>query len=98
MIAGFLEQDIMAYAIFGIMLNFAISILFGIYLTKNIGMQEMMLTKGEKSQSNLVALSLIIPFAKVFITLYRAAVLQIYFLNRGHTHKDFWIYLTHKES
>ena len=94
MINGFLEQDIMAYSIFGIMMNFAISVLFGIYLSKNIGMQEMMQTKGEKEQSPLIAISLLIPFGKTLITLYRVAILQIYFLNRGHSHKDFWIYLT----
>jgi len=95
MIVGMYEQDFMAYMIFGLILNFAFSILFGIYLSKNIGMQEMMSSKGEKQQSILVSLSLFIPYAKMLITLYRVTILQIYFLNRGYTHKEFWIYITH---
>jgi len=96
MIAGINEQDFMAYILFGIILNFLFSILFGIYLSKNIGMQEMITSKGDKEQSVLVSLSLFIPFAKMLITLYRVAILQIYFLNKGHSHKEFWIYMTHE--
>ncbi|MCD6172605.1 MAG: hypothetical protein J7J96_02315 [Sulfurimonas sp.] len=96
MIAGMNEQDFMAYIIFGIILNFVFSILFGVYLSKNIGMQDMLTSKGDKEQSLLVSLSLFIPFAKMAITLYRVAILQIYFLNKGHTHKEFWIYITSK--
>lgn len=96
MVAGMHEQDLMAYIIFGIILNFVFSILFGMYLSKNIGMQEMITSKGDKEQSLLVSFSLFIPFAKMAITLYRVAILQIYFLNKGHTHKEFWIYMTHK--
>jgi len=95
MIAGMYEQDFMAYMIFGLILNFVFSILFGIYLSKNIGMQEMIASKGNKQQSILVSLSLFIPYAKMLITLYRVTILQIYFLNRGYTHKEFWIYITH---
>ncbi len=96
MIAGMNEQDFLAYIIFGVMLNFLFSILFGIYLSKNIGMQEMITSKGEKQQSLLVGMSLFIPFAKMMITLYRVAILQIFFLNKGHSHKEFWVYMTHK--
>ncbi|MFA6195066.1 MAG: hypothetical protein WC656_00310 [Sulfurimonas sp.] len=96
MIAGMYEQDFVAYMIFGLLLNFLFSILFGIYLTKNIGMQEMITSKGDKEQSLLVSLSLFIPFAKMLITLYRVVILQIYFLNQGYTHKEFWIYMTNK--
>ena len=88
------EQDFVAYIIFGLILNFLFSILFGVYLSKNIGMQEMLESKGDKEQSLLVSLSLFIPFAKMIITLYRVAILQIYFLNKGYTHKEFWIYMT----
>ena len=95
MIAGMNEQDFVAYLIFGLILNFMFSILFGIYLTKNIGMEEMINSKGDKKQPLFVSISLFIPFAKMMITLYRVSILQIYFLNRGHTHKEFWIYLTH---
>lgn len=97
MIFGMHEQDFVAYIIFGIVLNFAFSIFFGIYLSKNIGMQEMMASKGDKQQSFLVSLSLFIPFAKMLITLYRVAILQLFFLNKGYTHKEFWIYMTHEE-
>jgi len=95
MIAGMYEQDFMAYMIFGLVLNFVFSILFGVYLSKNIGMQEMLQSKGEKQQSLFVSLSLFIPYAKMFITLYRVTILQIYFLNKGYTHKEFWVYMTH---
>lgn len=98
MIFGMNEQDIMAYIIFGLSLNFLFSILFGIYLTKNIGMEEMIKSKGDKEQSFLVSLSLFIPYAKMLITLYRVAILQIYFLNKGYSHKEFWIYMTHEQS
>ncbi len=98
MIAGIYEQDIIAYIIFGLILNFLFSILFGIYLSKNIGMQEMISSKGDKQQSTLVGLSLFIPFAKMLITLYRVSILQIYFLNRGHTHKEFWEYMTNNQN
>jgi len=97
MIAGMYEQDFVAYLIFGLILNFFFSIMFGMYLSKNIGMKEMIESKGDKEQSLLVSLSLFIPFAKMIITLYRVTILQLYFLNRGHTHKEFWIYMTHKE-
>jgi hypothetical protein len=97
MIAGMYEQDFIAYVIFGLILNFVFSILFGIYLSKNIGIQEMMTSKGDKQQSLLVGLSLFIPFAKMLITLYRVTILQLYFLNRGLSHKEFWIYMTHNQ-
>ena len=96
MIAGMNEQDFLAYIIFGIVLNFIFSILFGMYLSKNIGMQEMIKLKGNKQQSLLVSMSLFIPFAKMLITLYRVAILQIYFLDKGYSHKEFWIYMTNK--
>jgi hypothetical protein len=96
MIIGMFEQDFIAYMIFGLILNFVFSILFGIHLTNNIGMQEMIESKGNKEQSVLVQLSLFIPFAKMVITLYRVAVLQIYFLNKGYTYKDFWVYMTNE--
>ena len=91
MIAGMNEQDFLAYIIFGIILNFTFSILFGMYLSKNIGMKEMIELKGEKQQSLLVSMSLFIPFAKMLITLYRVAILQIYFLDKGYSHKEFWV-------
>lgn len=95
MIAGMYEQDFVAYMIFGLILNFAFSILFGLYLSKNIGMKEMIESKGDKEQSILVSLTLFIPYAKMFVTLYRVAILQFFFLNKGYSHKEFWIYMTH---
>jgi hypothetical protein len=97
MIAGMFEQEFVAYIIFGLILNFVFSILFGVYLSKNIGMQEMIESKGDKQQSLFVQLSLLIPFAKMLVTLYRVMILQIYFLNKGYTHKDFWVYITNSE-
>ncbi|MEA3227912.1 MAG: hypothetical protein U9P38_02445 [Campylobacterota bacterium] len=97
MIAGINEQDLIAYMTFGLVLNFAFSIMFGVYLTKNIGMQEMISSKGDKKQPLIVSLSLFIPFAKMAITLYRVGILQIYFLNKGYTHKEFWVYMTHQQ-
>lgn len=98
MIAGMHEQDFVAYIIFGLTLNFLFSIAFGVYLSKNIGMQEMMESKGEKQQSLVVSLSLFVPFAKMIITLYRVTILQLYFLNKGYTHKEFWVYMTNNEN
>ncbi|MDT8337640.1 MAG: hypothetical protein RQ763_00430 [Sulfurimonas sp.] len=94
MIAGINEQDFVAYLIFGLILNFVFSIMFGVYLSKNIGMQEMIQSKGNKEQSLLVSLSLFIPYAKMLITLYRVTILQIFFLNKGYSHKEFWVYMT----
>ena len=94
MIAGMYEQEFIAYVIFGLILNFVFSIMFGVYLTKNIGIQDMMTSKGNKQQSFLVSISLLVPFAKMVVTLYRVAILQIYFLNKGYSHKEFWIYMT----
>jgi hypothetical protein len=95
MIAGFYEQDLVAISLFGIILNFLFSFLFGWYLSLNIGVEEMILVKGDKKQPSWMALMLILPFAKMFITLYRVTILQLYFLNQGRSHKDYWVYLMH---
>ncbi|MDD2789518.1 MAG: hypothetical protein PHU40_02510 [Sulfurimonas sp.] len=96
MIAGMHEQDFVAYMIFGLILNFLFSMMFGLYLSKNIGMQEMISSKGDKEQSIFISLSLFIPYAKMLVTLYRVGILQIYFLNKGYSHKEFWVYMTNK--
>ncbi len=98
MIAGMYEQDFIAYMIFGLILNFLFSIMFGVYLSKNIGIQEMITSKGDKEQSLLVSISILVPFAKMLITLYRVTILQLYFLNKGYTHKQFWVYMTSSQS
>lgn len=91
---SFGSQEIFAYAIFGLILNFLFSIAFGLYLSKNIGVEEMILSKGDKEQPWWLSLSLAIPYAKMLVTLYRVAILQFYFLDQGKTHKEFWVYLT----
>lgn len=98
MLFGLYEQDIIAIVLLGILANFLFSFLFGWYLSQNIGVEEMMLSRGSRRQSALIGLSLVIPFAKMAITLYRVVILQLYFLNQGRTHKEFWIYMTHDES
>jgi hypothetical protein len=90
-------QDILTYAIFGLILNFVFSIAFGLYLSNNIGVEEMILSKGEKEQPWWMGMALAVPFAKMAITLYRVAILQIYFLDQGKSHKEFWVYLTSSE-
>jgi len=97
MIAGMYEQNFMAYVIFGLILNFVFSIMFGVYLSNNIGIKEMIESKGEKEQPLLIRLSLFIPYAKMFVTLYRVTILQLFFLNKGYSHKEFWIYMTHEK-
>ncbi len=96
MIISMSGQDLTAYIIFGILLNFVFSLLFGLYLSKNIGVEEMLMSKGDKQQSMFIALAIFIPFLKMLITLYRVAILQIYFLNKGRSYKDFWVYITNE--
>ena len=94
MIAGMYEQEFIAYILFGIILNFIFSLFFGIYLSKNIGLEDMMNSKGDKVQSVWTRLAILIPYAKMLLTLYRVAILQFYFLNQGKSHREFWVYLT----
>ncbi|MFA6144763.1 MAG: hypothetical protein WCW84_03780 [Sulfurimonas sp.] len=93
----FSSPEFFSYAVFGVILNFVFSMAFGVYLTNNIGMEEMLLSKGEKEQSWWLSLSLAIPFAKMIVTLYRVAILQFYFLDQGKSHKEFWVYITTEE-
>lgn len=92
------SADFFAYAIFGLILNFVFSIAFGLYLSNNIGVEEMILSKGEREQPWWLSISLAIPYAKMVITLYRVTILQLYFLNQGKSHKEYWIYLTSDEA
>lgn len=91
---NFSSDIFLAYMILGMILNFGFSIAFGIYLSKNIGVEEMISSKGNRVQPWWLAFSLAIPYAKMGITLYRVAILQIYFLDKGKSCKDYWIYLT----
>ena len=95
MLFGLYEQDVAALALLGILANFAFSFLFGWYLSLNIGAEEMMLSRGNRRPGWVIGLALILPFANMALTLYRVAVLQLCFLNRGRSHKEFWVYLTH---
>jgi len=95
MIAGMYEEEFAAYLLFGLLLNFLFSMLFGLYLSKNIGLKEMATSRGTKRQPWWLLLAMLVPYAKMALTLYRVAVLQIFFLNRGYSHKEYWIYLTH---
>ena len=97
MVGGYFEQDIAAIALLGIMANFLFSFMFGLYLSQNIGMEQMMQSKGDKKQNFLVSLSILIHYAKVLLTLYRVTILQLYFLNKGYTHLDYWLYLTSED-
>ncbi len=94
MIPGMYEHELIAYSILGLIMNFLFSMFFGLYLSKNIGIEEMMLSKGAKEQPWWMPLTLGVPFLKMLITLYRVAILQIYFLNQGRSHKEYWVYLT----
>lgn len=87
-----------AYAIYGLILNFVFSIAFGLYLSRNIGVEEMLLSRGDREEPWWNPLLLALPYAKMALTLYRVSVLQFYFLDRGKSHKDFWIYLTSSSS
>jgi len=90
------DQEILSFVGFGIITNFIFSFIFGIYMSKNIGIDTMLQTAGEKKQPAWMGLMLFIPFAKMAITLYRVAILQFLFLNQGKSHHDYWLYLTHK--
>jgi len=95
---GLFEQDLIAVALLGVVANFIFSFLFSWHLMQNIGMETMLETRGKKPQGWFSGLSLAVPFAKMVLTLYRVAVLQLYFLNRGYSYRDYWVYLTRDES
>jgi hypothetical protein len=96
MLFGLPEDQVIAYFMFGIIFNFVISALFGSYILKNVGMHKMMELSQNYRQPAWVGLMIFIPFAKVALVLYRAYILQIYFLNRGLTHLDFFEHLVAK--
>jgi hypothetical protein len=98
MLFGLHEQDLVALALLGILANFSFSFLFGWYLSHNIGVEEMMQSRGSRRPGWFTGLALVIPFAKMALTLYRVAILQLYFLNQGRTYREFWIYMTRDES
>jgi len=89
-----LEQDIFSIALFGLIVNFVFSIMFGILINRNVGIVEVMKIVRDKKQPWYYSVALIIPFAKAILTLYRVYILQIHFLNKGKSYRDFLIYIT----
>jgi hypothetical protein len=98
MLFGLYEQDLVAIALLGLLANFSFSFLFGWHFSHNIGVEEMIQSRGSHRPGWLAGLTLVIPFAKMAQTLYRVAILQLYFLNQGRTHKEFWMHITQDES
>ena len=90
------EQEVLSIIGFGIMSNFIFSFVFGYYMSKNIGLETMLETAGHSKQPAWMGIMLFIPFAKMAITMYRVVILQLFFLNQGKSHHDYWNYLTHK--
>lgn len=41
--------------------------------------------------------TILIPFVKMALTLYRVYILQVYFLNRGKSYYDFLVYTFERE-
>lgn len=89
------QQEMLTFFGFGIIVNFLFSFMFGWYMSKNIGIEEMIQVTGQKRPPLWQSLMLFVPFAKMGLTLFRVTILQFWFLNQGKTHKDYWIYLTH---
>ncbi len=87
------EQDIFSLALFGLITNFFFSIMFGILINKNVGIMEVMKIARHKKQPWYYTVTLIIPFLKAVVVLYRVYILQVYFLNRGKSYKDFLLYI-----
>ncbi|KIM10867.1 MAG: hypothetical protein KU37_09090 [Sulfuricurvum sp. PC08-66] len=83
---------------FGIIANFLFSFLFGLYLSENIGIDEMIRLTGNTKPPLWQNFIIFIPFAKMVMTLWRVTVLQFWFLNQGKSHRDYWIYLTSRTS
>ena len=89
------DQELLSLYGYGVIANFTFSFLFGFFMSKNIGIEEMIKMTGDKKQPAWMGLMLFVPFAKMLITLYRVAILQFFFLNQGKSYKDYWVYLTH---
>jgi hypothetical protein len=87
------EQDIFTIILYGLIVNFLFSILFGVLINKNVGILEVMKIVRSKKQPWYVPILVIVPFAKAVVTLYRVYILQVYFLNRGKSYRDYLLYL-----
>ncbi len=90
------DHEILSLIGYGIISNFIFSFIFGYYMSKNIGIETMIETANNYKQPAWMSAMLFIPFAKMAITLYRVVILQLFFLNQGKSHHDFWNYLTHQ--
>lgn len=88
-----LEQDIFTLALFGLITNFFFSVMFGLLINRNVGIVEVMRIVKDKKQPWYHTFALVIPFAKAVMVLYRVYILQVYFLNRGKSYRDFLIYI-----
>jgi hypothetical protein len=67
-------------------------------MSNNIGIDEMIKLSNDKKPPVWAGFIIFIPFAKMIMTLYRVTILQFWFLNRGKSHKDYWIYLTSRSA
>jgi hypothetical protein len=91
------DHEILSFVGYGIISNFIFSFIFGYYMSKNIGIETMLETANSHKQPIWMSMMLFIPFAKMAITLYRVVILQLFFLNQGKSHYDYWNYLTHSK-
>ncbi len=67
--------------------------MFGVLIHKNVGFIEVVKIVRGKRQPWYVGVLLVIPFAKAVLTLWRVYVLQVYFLNKGKSYRDFLLYM-----
>jgi hypothetical protein len=91
---GFYEDDFFAIVLFGLVTNFLFSIMLGILINSNVGIVEVMKIVKDRKQPWYLTFLIVVPFAKAVLTLWRVYILQVYFLNRGRSYKDFLLYLT----
>jgi succinate dehydrogenase hydrophobic anchor subunit len=93
MIFGFSESDFFSLVLYGLLVNFIFSILFGLLLNNNIPIPKMIKLAQSYKQPWWMPLTLIIPFAKMVLILYRVYILQVYFINQGKSYDDFVVYM-----
>lgn len=98
MIFGLEEADFFTFLLFGLIANFLFSIMFGLLINSNVGVQDLMKLVQKYKQPWWMPFTIIVPFAKMVLTLYRVYILQVYFLNRGKSYYDFLVYTFEKES
>ncbi len=92
----FFEADMFTIFLFGIMANVLFSMSFAFLINSNIPFMELVeIARRERNtkRSAFNIFMIFVPFAKVILILYRVYILQVYFLNRGKSYKDFAVYL-----